>query len=69
MSIQAGDLAGGDGKALLKLNKTLRFAKGVAHDKMRFLAVPENNKAQDIDDLTIVMYVDAAFDIRKDHGS
>jgi hypothetical protein len=33
------------------------------------LAVPENNKAQDIDDLAIVMYVDAAFDVRKDHGS
>ena len=69
VSIQAGDLAGGDGKVLLELDKTLRFAKSVAHNKMRFLALPENNKAQDIDDLAIVMYVDAAFDVRKDHGS
>eukprot|EP00435_Cladocopium_sp_Y103_P055618 s618_g18.t1 len=69
VSIQAGDLAGGDGRVLTELNKTLRFAKSVAGNKMRFLAAPEGNAVVNISDLAIVMYVDAAFDVRRDHSS
>eukprot|EP00435_Cladocopium_sp_Y103_P051239 s554_g15.t2 len=69
VSIQAGDLAGGDGKVLQELNKTLRFAKSVCHHKMQFLATPENVNNRDIKNIAIIMFVDAAFSVRKDHGS
>ena len=69
VSVQAGDLAGGDGKVLQELNKTLRFAKSIAHHKMSYLAKPETKNDKTLDSLAIVLYVDAAFSVRKDHGS
>ena len=69
VSVQAGDLAGGDGKVLQELNKTLRFAKSIAHHKMSYLAKPEVKNDKTLDNLAIVLYVDAAFSVRKDHGS
>lgn len=62
-------LAGGNGRVLQELNKTLRFAKSVCHHKMQFLAAPENVKDRDINNMAIIMFVDAAFSVRKDHGS
>ena len=38
VSIQAGELAGGDGNSLAELNKTLRFAKQNASHRLKFLA-------------------------------
>ena len=67
-SIQAG-CPSGDGKVLTELNKTLRFAKSIANNKMRFLASPEGNAVKSIADIALVLFVDAAFDVRNDHGS
>ena len=67
VSIQAGELAGGDVQTLHDLNKTLRFAKSNAHVRLRFLAKDENGEG--IRGLTAIMFADAAFDVRKDHSS
>ena len=58
ISIQAGCLSG-DGKVLTELNKTLRFAKSIASNKMRFLASPEGNAVKSIADIALVLFVDA----------
>ena len=67
VSIQAGELAGGDVQTLHDLNKTLRFAKSNAHVRLRFLATDENGEG--IKGMTAIMFADAAFDVRKDHSS
>ena len=69
MSIQASDLASGEVKVMTELNKILRFAKSVAQQRMKFLAKPEKNQKRNIHDLAVIMFVDAAFSVRKDPGS
>ena len=66
VSIQAGELAGGDGSVLQELNKTLRFAKQNASHRLKFLAEDET---QNIRNMTLILFADAAFDVRKDHSS
>lgn len=63
VSIQAGELAGGDVQTLHDLNKTLRFAKSNAHVRLRFLARDEDGEG--IKGLTAIMFADAAFDVVK----
>ncbi len=58
VSIQAGELAGGD--------KTLRFAKQNAAHRLKFLA---KDNTKDIRNMTLVLFADAAFDARRDHSS
>ena len=69
VSIQASDLASGEVKVMTELNKTLRFAKSAAQQRMKFLAKPEKNQKRNIHDLAVIMFVDAAFSVRKDPGS
>ena len=67
VSIQAGELSGGNVETLQGLNKTLRFGKTNAKVRLRFVAKDEEKKG--LKGLTIVMFADAAFDVRKDHSS
>eukprot|EP00438_Fugacium_kawagutii_P026186 Skav211360 [mRNA] locus=scaffold677:368899:370686:- [translate_table: standard] len=67
MSIQAGELAGGKVEALHALNKTLRFAKSAQASKLKFMARDEHGGG--LERLKIVVFADAAFDVRRDHSS
>lgn len=67
VSIQAGELSGANVEALQGLNKTLRFGKNNANVKLRFVA--KDVKQKGLMGMTIVMFADAAFDVRKDHSS
>eukprot|EP00438_Fugacium_kawagutii_P011914 Skav221382 [mRNA] locus=scaffold7016:18304:23637:- [translate_table: standard] len=72
VSIQAGELSGATGTFLLDLNKTLRFAKQNAKYGMKFMAMsekPKNAKETSLKDMVVILYADAAFDVRKDHSS
>ena len=66
VSIQAGELAGGDGNSLTELNKTLRFAKQNASHRLKFLA---EDGTKNVRNMTLVLFADAAFDVRRDHSS
>lgn len=66
VSIQAGELAGGDGNSLAELNKTLRFAKQNASHRLKFLA---EDGTKNVRNMTLVLFADAAFDVRRDHSS
>ena len=66
VSIQAGELAGGDGNSLTELNKTLRFAKQNANHRLKFLA---EDGTKNVRNMTLVLFADAAFDVRRDHSS
>ena len=67
VSIQAGELSGGNVEALQGLNKTLRFGKSNSQVRLRFVAKDVMQKG--LNGLTIVMFADAAFDVRRDHSS
>ena len=60
VSIQASDLASGEVKVM---------SKSAAQQRMKFLAKPEKNQKRNIHDLAVIMFVDAAFSVRKNPGS